>query len=84
MSDAHISRASVYLELGDAESALDDLKQSRVSWNPKTQSFFLIRGQVYLMTGDLGRAEADLLQVLEITDEPRLVSTARQILAAMP
>lgn len=83
MSDAHISRASVYLEIGDAESALDDLIQAG-RLEPENAELFLVRGQVYLMTGDLGRAEADLLQVLEITDEPRLVSTARQILAAMP
>ena len=44
----------------------------------------MVRGQVYLLIGDLGRAESDLLQVLELTDEPRMVSTARQILAAMP
>ena len=83
MSDAHINRASVYLEIGDAESALDDLIQAG-RLEPENAELFLVRGQVYLMTGDLGRAEADLLQVLEITDEPRLVSTARQILAAMP
>ena len=83
MSDAHIRRASVYLEIGDAESALDDLTAaSRLE--PENAELLLVRGQVYLMAGELGRAEADLLQVLELTDEPRLVSTARQILAAMP
>ena len=83
MSDAHVSRASVYLEIGDAESALDDLTAAgRIE--PDNAELLLVRGQVYLMTGDLGRAEADLLQVLELSDEPRLVSTARQILAAMP
>lgn len=83
MTDAHISRASVYLEIGDAESALDDL-QAAGRLEPENAELFLVRGQVYLMTGDLGRAESDLLHVLELTDEPRLVSTARQILAAMP
>lgn len=83
MSDAHISRASVYLEIGDAESALDDLAAAG-RLEPDNAELLLVRGQVYLMNGDLGRAESDLLQVLELTDEPRLVSTARQILAAMP
>ncbi len=83
MSDAHISRASVYLEIGDAESALDDL-QAAGRLEPDNAELLLVRGQVYLMTGDLGRAESDLLQVLELTDEPRVVSAARQMLAAMP
>ena len=83
MSDAHISRASVYLEIGDAESALDDLRAAG-RLEPDNAELLLVRGQVYLLIGDLGRAEADLLQVLELTDEPRMVSTARQILAAMP
>ncbi len=83
MSDAYLSRASVYLEIGDAESALDDLRSAgRIE--PENAELLLVRGQVYLMTGDLGRAESDLLQVIELTDEPRLVSAARQILAAMP
>ncbi len=83
MSDAHISRASVYLEIGDAESALDDLTAAG-RLEPDNAELFLVRGQVYLMTGDLGRAESDLLQVVELSDDPRLVSTARQILAAIP
>ena len=83
MSDAHISRASVYLEIGDAESALDDLSAAG-RLEPENAELLLIRGQVYLMAGDLGRAESDLLQVIELTDEPRLVAAARQILAAMP
>ena len=83
MTDAHISRAGVYLEIGDAESALDDLRTAG-RLEPENAELFLVRGQVYLMIGDLGRAEADLLQVLELTDESRLVTTARQILSAMP
>ncbi len=83
MSDAHIRRASVYLEIGDAESAVDDLSAAG-RLEPENAELFLVRGQVYLMTGDLGRAEADLLQVIELTDEPRLVSAARQILASLP
>ena len=83
MSDAHIRRASVYLEIGDAESAVDDLSAAG-RLEPENAELFLVRGQVYLMTGDLGRAESDLLQVIELTDEPRLVSAARQILASLP
>ena len=83
MYDAHINRASVYLEIGDAESALDDLSAAG-RLEPENAELFLVRGQVYLMIGELGRAESDLLQVIELTDEPRLASTARQILAAMP
>ena len=83
MSDPYVSRASVYLEIRDAESALDDLRAAG-RLEPENAELLLVRGQVYLMNGDLGRAESDLLQVIELTDEPRLASTARQILAAMP
>lgn len=83
LSDPYVSRASVYLEIRDAESALDDLRAAG-RLEPENAELLLVRGQVYLMTGDLGRAESDLLQVIELTDEPRLVSTARQILAAIP
>ena len=83
MMDAHISRASVYLEIGDAESALDDLRTAG-RLEPENAELFLVRGQVYLLIGDLGRAESDLLHVLELTDEARLVTTARQILSTMP
>ena len=83
MTDAHFSRASVYLEIGDAESALDDLRTAG-RLEPDNAELFLVRGQVYLMIGDLGRAESDLIHVLELTDDERLVTTARQILSAMP
>ena len=83
MTDAHVSRASVYLEIGDAESALDDLRTAG-RLEPENAELLLVRGQVYLMNGDLGRAESDLRQVLELSDDDRLVTTARQILSAMP
>ena len=83
MMDAHIRRASVYLEIGDAESALDDLS-SAGRLEPDNAQLFLVRGQVYMLIGDLGRAQSDLYQVLELTDDERLVTTARQILSSMP
>ena len=82
MTDAHVSRASVYLEIGDAESALDDLRTAG-RLEPENAELLLVRGQVYLLIGDLGRAESDLHQVLELSDDDRLVTTARQILSAM-
>ena len=82
MSEAYFNRAGMYLQAEDPNAALADL-DTVGKLDPENPSLYLVRAQVHMLLGNLAEAEADLLQVLSVSNDDDELAAARRLLAGI-
>ena len=66
--DAHVFRSRLSARGDNIESAIADMGFA-ISLTPRSDVLYMERVQIYLATGDVGRAVADLEEVLSLSQD---------------
>ena len=80
MAEAYYDRALFSLRSGELEAAIEDMS-AVIDLRPMDPRYYMERAQLYLMTGERGRAADDLEKVLAVTLDEDWVLPAKQLLA---
>ncbi|MFH1382072.1 MAG: tetratricopeptide repeat protein [Chloroflexota bacterium] len=76
-AQAYSNRAYAYLNKKRFDLAIADCTKA-INLNPSDAVAFLNRGVAYNLQGDKARAKIDLEKAIALSDNPRLIETARQ------